>query len=185
MTWDGDDVDVRHADRCRRADPDPGSGRPSPADRRGAPFHAVWPGRASDRATRPSRPGITPCVHISPPPAALLATGALLLALAACGTPEAVPAPTAATPSPRGDHSRSGRHCARRRRAVSPKRRSSVVTAYDAPDGAAVSEFANPLDLRRAAHVLHRGESGRVAARPAADAPERHDRMDPFVGCQP
>ena len=59
-----------------------------------------------------------------------------------------------------------------------------VVTAYDAPDGAVVSEFAQSDRLRRAAHVLHRGEPGRVAARPAADAAERDDRMDPLVGCQ-
>ena len=77
---------------------------------------------------------------------ALLTTGALLLALAACSAPPAATTPTPAvspaqtlppaavtpTPTPAPAHSVAAAS-------------GGVVTAYEAPDGAVVSEFQNPI----------------------------------------
>jgi len=76
---------------------------------------------------------------------ALLATAALLLSLVACGTPEpastapaAAPTVAATTPAP------TVTVAATASRSVA-EAKIAAVTAYDAPDGAVVSEFGNPL----------------------------------------
>jgi len=78
---------------------------------------------------------------------ALFATGALLVALVGCSSPEAVPAPqaTTSTPTPAVVTPAPIVTVAA---PISSVAEASVplITAYDAPDGAAAWEFANPID---------------------------------------
>lgn len=76
---------------------------------------------------------------------ALLLTGALLLALVGCGAPEAAPASPSATPSAAASTPAPAPSVvASTSRSVAEASVGSVA-ALDAPDGAVVSEFANPL----------------------------------------
>ncbi|MDY0909686.1 L,D-transpeptidase family protein [Microbacterium sp. CFBP9034] len=79
---------------------------------------------------------------------ALLATGVLVVALVGCGTPEAVPAPRATTPTPTPVVVVTPAPTATVAAPTSSVAEASVpvVTAYDAPDGAAAFEFGNPID---------------------------------------
>jgi len=76
----------------------------------------------------------------------ILATGALLLTLTACSTPEAVPAPTAATPSTAAVTPTPSVTATVEPAHSVAEASMEVVTAYDAPDGMAKWEFANPID---------------------------------------
>jgi len=75
----------------------------------------------------------------------LLATGALLLTLTGCATPEAAPASPTATPSAAVATPEPAVVTATASRSVA-QAAVDVVIAVDAPDGAVVGEFANPLD---------------------------------------
>jgi lipoprotein-anchoring transpeptidase ErfK/SrfK len=81
------------------------------------------------------------------PGGALLLTGALLLALVGCGSPQVSPASPSATPV-----AEASTPTPTPAPSIVPSTTRSVaeatvgaVTALDAPDGAVVSEFANPL----------------------------------------
>lgn len=74
----------------------------------------------------------------------LLATAALLLTLVACGTPEPVSTAPAAAPTVAATTPAPTIVAATPSRSVAAATIANVV-AYDAPDGAVVSEFGNPL----------------------------------------
>ncbi len=76
----------------------------------------------------------------------IVTAGALLLTLSACSTPEAAPAPTAATPSTVAATPTPSVTATVEPAHSVAEASIEVVTAYDAPDGAAGWEFANPIE---------------------------------------